>query len=187
MVKHARIGRALKKCTEKHETQSGVFPYFLSALRFLSALQQNTATLRIFSLFYDKESNEFPHAFGWIFKPNFIFRIEDVRFHLAPFITGYSWSGQGAACFFFCGFNIFTLSRFYSKIAAGCVLYPGLISTTVKQILGFSTVQWSLWTQASPLFVQLLRSDQFEYWSRLLFWLVTFHLWDKLGGKSSTS
>ena len=32
VVKHAGSGRARKKCRGKHETQSSVFPYFLSAL-----------------------------------------------------------------------------------------------------------------------------------------------------------
>ena len=32
VVKHAESGRARKKCRGKHETQSSVFPYFLSAL-----------------------------------------------------------------------------------------------------------------------------------------------------------
>ena len=32
VVKHAGSGRARKKCRGKHETQSSVFPHFLSAL-----------------------------------------------------------------------------------------------------------------------------------------------------------
>ena len=32
VVKHAGSGRARKKCREKHETKSSVFPHFLSAL-----------------------------------------------------------------------------------------------------------------------------------------------------------
>ena len=32
VVKHTRSGRARKKCRGKHETQSSVFPHFLSAL-----------------------------------------------------------------------------------------------------------------------------------------------------------
>ena len=32
VAKHAGSGRAQKKCRGKHQTQSSVFPYFLSAL-----------------------------------------------------------------------------------------------------------------------------------------------------------
>ena len=60
VVKHAGSSRARKKCRGKHDTQSSVFPHFLSALPLLSALEQNRAQSRLLYLFYDKEFNNFP-------------------------------------------------------------------------------------------------------------------------------
>ena len=56
VVKHAGSGRAQKKSRGKHEMQSSVFLYFLSALSLpVSALQQNEAKSRLLYLFYNKE------------------------------------------------------------------------------------------------------------------------------------
>ena len=52
VVKHAGSGRARKKCRGKHETQSSVFPYFLSALPLPKCFttEQNTVEASLFVL-----------------------------------------------------------------------------------------------------------------------------------------
>ena len=48
VVKHTGGGGTRKKCKRKHETQTTVSPYFLSALLLpISALQQNRAQCRL--------------------------------------------------------------------------------------------------------------------------------------------
>ena len=64
VVKHAGSGRARKKCRGKHETQSSVFPYFLSALQLL---------LQLLYLFMKRNPIIFPRI-RWIIKLNFIFQ-----------------------------------------------------------------------------------------------------------------
>ena len=59
VVKHAGSGRARKKCRGKHETQSIVFPHFLSALPLPKCFTTEQSTVEA-SLFYDKEFNNFP-------------------------------------------------------------------------------------------------------------------------------
>ena len=59
VVKHAGSGRARKKCGEKHETQPSVFPYFLSAPPLPKCFTTEQSTVEA-SLFYDKESDNFP-------------------------------------------------------------------------------------------------------------------------------
>ena len=60
VVKHAGSGRARKKCRGKHETQSSVFPHFLSALPLPKCFttEQNTVEASLFV--DDKEFNNFP-------------------------------------------------------------------------------------------------------------------------------
>ena len=50
VVKHAGSGRARKKCRGKHETQSSVFPHFLSALPLPKCFttEQNTVEASLF-------------------------------------------------------------------------------------------------------------------------------------------
>ena len=52
VVKHAGSGRARKKCRGKHETQSSVFPHFLSALPLPKCFttEQNTVEASLFVL-----------------------------------------------------------------------------------------------------------------------------------------
>ena len=52
VVKHAGSGRARKKCGGKHETQSSVFPHFLSALPLPKCFttEQNTVEASLFVL-----------------------------------------------------------------------------------------------------------------------------------------
>ena len=52
VVKHAGSGRARKKCREKHETQSSVFPHFLSALPLPKCFttEQSTVEASLFVL-----------------------------------------------------------------------------------------------------------------------------------------
>ena len=53
VVKHAGSGRARKKCTRgKHETKSGVFPHFLSALPLPKCFttEQSTVEASLFVL-----------------------------------------------------------------------------------------------------------------------------------------
>ena len=52
VVKHAGSGRARKKCRGKHETQSSVFPRFLSALPLPKCFttEQNTVEASLFVL-----------------------------------------------------------------------------------------------------------------------------------------
>ena len=55
VVKHAGSGRARKKCRGKHETQSSVFPHFLSALPLPKpakcfTTEQNTVEASLFVL-----------------------------------------------------------------------------------------------------------------------------------------
>ena len=45
VVKHAGSGRARKKCRGKHETQSSVFPHFLSALPLPKCFNQTELEL----------------------------------------------------------------------------------------------------------------------------------------------
>ena len=59
VVKHAGSGRARKKCRGKHETQSSVFPHFLSALPLPKYFTTEHSTVEA-SLFHDKEFNNFP-------------------------------------------------------------------------------------------------------------------------------
>ena len=67
VVKHTGNGRARKpKYRGKLESQSSVFPYFLSSLK------QNRAQWRLLYFFYDKESNNFPkHSLNFQTKPYF--------------------------------------------------------------------------------------------------------------------
>ena len=52
VVKHAGSGRVRQKCRENTpETQSSVFPHFLSVLPLLSALQQNRVQSRLLYIF----------------------------------------------------------------------------------------------------------------------------------------
>ena len=52
VVKHAGSGRARKKCGGKHDTQSSVFPHFLSALPFPKCFttEQSTVEASLFVL-----------------------------------------------------------------------------------------------------------------------------------------
>ena len=52
VVKHAGSGRARKKCRGKHETQSSVFPHFLSVLPLPKyfTTEQSTAEASLFVL-----------------------------------------------------------------------------------------------------------------------------------------
>ena len=52
VVKHAGSGRARKKCRAKHETQSSVFPHFLSALPLPKCFttEQSTVEASLFVL-----------------------------------------------------------------------------------------------------------------------------------------
>ena len=68
VVEHAGSGcKARMKCRGKHETQSHVFPYFLSALKLGKCF---TTQSRLLSWFYDKESNNFPtHSLTKLYFP----------------------------------------------------------------------------------------------------------------------
>ena len=59
VVKYAGSGRARKKCRGKHETQSSVFPHFLSALPLPKCFTTEHSTVET-SLLHDKEFNNFP-------------------------------------------------------------------------------------------------------------------------------
>ena len=52
VVKHAESGKARKKCRGKHETQSSVFPHFLSALPLPKCFttEQSTVEASLFVL-----------------------------------------------------------------------------------------------------------------------------------------
>ena len=60
VVKHVGSGRARKKCMGKHETQSSVFPYFLSALQLPKCFTTEQSTVETSLFVYEKESNHFP-------------------------------------------------------------------------------------------------------------------------------
>ena len=69
VVKHAGSGRARKKCRGKHETQSSVFPHFLSALPLPKCFTTEHSTVEA-SLFYDKEFINFPaHSLTKLYFP----------------------------------------------------------------------------------------------------------------------
>ena len=77
VVKHAGSGRARKKCRVKHETQSGVFPHFLSALPLPKCFttEQSSVEASLLILFYDKEFDNFPkHSLN--FQTKFYFPME---------------------------------------------------------------------------------------------------------------
>ena len=60
IVKHAGSGRARKNCRGKHEMQSSVLPYLLSALLLPKCFKTEQSTVEASYLFHDKESNNFP-------------------------------------------------------------------------------------------------------------------------------
>ena len=63
VVKHAGSGRARKKCRGKHETQSSVFPHFLSALPLPKCFttEQSSVEASLFVLCW--RIRQFPQAF----------------------------------------------------------------------------------------------------------------------------
>ena len=60
VVKHAGSDRARKKCRGKHERQSSVFPYFLSALPLPKCFTTEQSTVEVSLFVYDNEFNNFP-------------------------------------------------------------------------------------------------------------------------------
>ena len=60
VVKHVGSGRTRKKCRGKHETQSSVFPHFLSVLPLPKCFTTEQSTVEASLLFYDEEFNNFP-------------------------------------------------------------------------------------------------------------------------------